>query len=89
MAAAISRRGHSSSSSEETQDISCTSGVTIQHAVDADDAYFSEVGTGITRRGRSSYSSEETQDISRTSGVTIQHEVNVDDVQSSSENAKT
>ena len=51
MAAAITRRGQSSSSSEETQDISCTSGVTIQHTVDADDAYFSEVGTGITRRG--------------------------------------
>ena len=71
------------------QDISCTSGVTIQHAVDDDDAYFSEVGTGITRRGRSSYSSEETQDISRISGVTIPHAVDVDDVQSSSENAKT
>ena len=37
MAAAISRRGQSSSSSEETQDISRTSGVTIPHAVDVDD----------------------------------------------------
>ena len=88
MAAAITRRGQSSSSSEETQD-SHTSGVTIQHRVDADDAYFSEVGTGITRRGRSTYSSQETQDISHTSGVTIQHGVDVDEVQSSSENAKT
>ena len=37
MAAAITQRGQSSSSSEETQDISCTSGVTIQHAVNVDD----------------------------------------------------
>ena len=85
----ITPRGRSSYSSEQTQDISCTSGVTIPHAVDVDDAYFSEVGTGITPRGRSSYSSEQTQDMSRTSGVTIQHGVDVDDVQSSSENTKT
>ena len=37
MAAAISGRGRSSSSSDETQDISRTSGVTIPHAVDVDD----------------------------------------------------
>ena len=56
--------------------------------VDVDDAYFSEVGTGITPRGQSSFS-QETEYMSRTSGVTIQHGVDVDDVQSSSENAKT
>ena len=37
MAAGISQRGRSSSSSEETQDISHTSGVTIPHAVNVDD----------------------------------------------------
>ena len=37
MGTGITQRGRSSYSSEETQDISCTSGVTIQHAVDVDD----------------------------------------------------
>ena len=80
MAAAITQRGQSSTSCEDTQDNLITSTVTNPH---------SDLGTGITQRGRSTSFSQETQDISCTSGVTIQHGVNADDVQSSSENFKT
>ena len=37
MSTGITQRGRSSYSSEQTQDISRTSGVTIQHGVDVDD----------------------------------------------------
>ena len=78
MAAAITKRGQSSSSCEDTEENLIT--VSNPH---------SDLGTGITPRGRSTSFSQETKYMSCTSGVTIQHGVDVDDVQSSSENAKT
>ena len=78
IAAAITKRGRSSSICEDTQENLIT--VSNLH---------SDLGTGITPRGLSTSFSQETEYMSRTSGVTIQHGVDVDDVQSSSENAKT
>ena len=78
MAAAITKRGQSSSICEDTEENLIT--VSNPH---------SDLGTGIAPRGRSTSFSQETEYMSRTSGVTIQHGVDVDDVQSSSENAKT
>ena len=78
MAAAITKRGQSSSICEDTEENLIT--VSNLH---------SDLGTGITPRGRSTSFSQETEYMSCTSGVTIQHGVDVDDVQSLSENAKT